>query len=312
MKQLFCQLLIFPIIIFSNECCKGEKSFLSWCYVVHTDYYSMAYLREAASQYDILCVTGFVLVDTGQVTAPSGSTYASLKALSLKHGFSIYPLISLTSREAGIHLLSSEHGRRLAARGIASLAEKNGFRGIHLDIEYLPPAYAPRLGLFLENIRREYSGTITVAVFPQIGFPRQWSGFHDLAVIAPRVDQIIIMCYDLHGVHTGPGPVTDVAWADENIRHAIRYIDSRNIWLGVPAYGYRWCGTRIDAVSSRQAVKRFGVKTGQRDPSGTILYLSGDLCKTYISDRLTRSLLDDLARRRGCAGTAMWRLGFED
>ena len=174
---------------------------------------------------------------------------------------------------------------------------KHGFPGIHLDFEYLPPEYSKQLGLFLDDLNKEYSGTITMAVFPKIGIPEKWSGFHDLAVISPRVDEVVLMCYDLHGSHTGPGPVTDVKWAEKNIKYALSLIEPGRLWLGIPAYGYRWCGKKATALSSRHGVKKAEQHNARRDPSGTLFYKSGNSCITYISDSHTRSLLTGLVKQ---------------
>jgi spore germination protein YaaH len=312
MKQLFCQLLIFVLIIFSNVYCSGEAVSLSWGYIVHTDKLPDAYLNNVMNRYAVVSITGFILDDSGTLTTPSGSTFDALKALSGKSSASVYPIISFKTPSAGRRLLSSKQAQLRAARNIASCAGKNKFKGIHLDFEYLPPEDAPRLGSFLDQLRRKFRGVITLAVFPQVDFPQKWSGFHDLSVISPRVDQLVIMCYDLHGIHTGPGPVTDVRWAEKNILHALAYVDASKVWLGVPAYGYRWCGNHAVAVSSKQGIKEAASHTVRRDPSGCLSYESGNSCITYLSDLYTRSLLSDLARRYGLAGTALWRIGFEE
>ena len=221
MKQLFCQLLILLAVIFSHDC-SGESPLQSWGYIVHSDKLEDAYLRSIMHTYAIVSITGFILNELGSVDSPSTITYARIKALSGNGTASIYPLISFASPAAGRRILSSGSLREVAARNISALATKNGFIGIHLDFEYLPGEDAPRLGRFLDELRCVYHGLITMAVFPQVDYPEKWRAFHDLSIISSRVDQVVIMCYDLHGLHTGPGPVTDTAWAEKNIRHAPR------------------------------------------------------------------------------------------
>jgi spore germination protein YaaH len=312
MKQLFCQLLIVLLLILSQGYCTGESPSLSWGYIVHSDKLTEDYLQSTFKSYSVVSITGFVLNETGTLSVPTGATYESVRTLSRKTKISMYPLITFKSPATGRRILSSEELRVAAARNIAVCAANNGFHGIHLDFEYLPPGDAPRLGLFLDELRRAYHGTVTMAVFPPVDYPEKWRAFHDLSIISSRVDQIVIMCYDLHGAHTGPGPVTDAAWAEKNIRYAMDYFDANKIWLGMPAYGYRWCEGRAVAVSARQGMNQAETRTSYRDGSGNLCYKKGTSCITCISDKLMRGKLQALARRYHLAGTAVWRVGFED
>lgn len=312
MKQQFCQLLIFLLIFFAHDSHSTDTHEALWGYMVHTDIQQYAYRPDIMDRFSVICFTGFMLHDDGRISTPPGPTLNIIKKLSLKRNVAIYPLISFASAHAGRKILSDASCRKKAVHSIASMSAKHEFCGIHLDFEYLPPEYARLLGLFLDELRKEYHGAITMAVFPGIGFPGKWSGFHDLSIIAPRVDGMVLMCYDLNGSHTGPGPVTDVKWAEKNIVYALRHCKPGRLWLGVPAYGYRWCGGTATALSSKQGVKLAARNNARRDPSGTLVYKTANSCLTYISDRKTRSLLAHIAAQYGLAGIAIWRIGFED
>ena len=102
----------------------------------------------------------------------------------------------------------------------------------------------------------------------------------------------------------------------KNIQETLKYIKAEKIWLGVPAYGYMWSGTKkaraISAKSGIKLSKRYGFI---RDKSGNmkIKYRkSGREILIFFSDNKMRSLMKELAARYKLAGTAMWRLGFED
>lgn len=287
----------------------------SWGYIYHASKLPEDYLAKAIQKFNVICISGFKLNDSGNMVIESSRMMKAVAPVALKHRVTLYPMISFQSAAQGRRILNSPGLRAAAIRAIAVLARDSGFTGVHLDFEYLPPADAPRLAEFLSALRRSFSGKISMAVFPPVEFPEKWSRFHDLKLIAPLVDEIVIMCYDLHGAHTGPGPVTDVRWAEKNIRYALRYIKAETIWLGVPAYGYRWCNGKAQALSARQGVKLAGTYSHVRDASGTIHFSymdSGSSCDVYISDKRTRSLLNNLSSRYGLAGTAVWRLGFDD
>lgn len=286
----------------------------SWGYIYHASKLSDAYLALTVPGFDVICVSGFRLDDTGRVRIESSGMIDKVRRIIGARRTALYPMVSFQSAAQGRRMLASGRLIAAAAGNIAAMARENGFTGVHLDFEYLPPEDAPKLAKLLAALRKSFPGTITMAVFPPVGFPVKWSGFHDLKLIAPLLDGIVIMCYDLHGAHTGPGPVTDVKWAEANIQYALRYLDAGKIWLGMPAYGYRWCGKHALVLSAREGMKIAGTSY-ERDPSGTVHFTrtySGMNCVVYISDRHTRSLLKKLSLRYGLAGTAVWRLGLED
>lgn len=291
------------------------KKNASWGYIYHASPLTGEYLARAVPRFDVICVSGFTIDGAGNVRSESSRMIKTITAIAALHHVTLYPMVSFQSAAQGRRILGSRRLISASARNIAAMARDGGYPGVHLDFEHLPPEDAPRLAEFLTALRKAYKGKITMAVFPPVEFPEKWNRFHDLTLIAPHVDEIVIMCYDLHGAHTGPGPVTDVRWAERNIQFALRYIDAGKLWLGIPAYGYRWCGGTARALSSREGMMIARRHSFVRDPSGTVQFTyadSGTRCSAYISDTHTRLLLQQLSLRHGLAGTAMWRLGFED
>jgi spore germination protein YaaH len=293
---------------------EGEKP-SRWGYLVYSSATGGRYLEKALPGYAVVSPTGFRLESPVTITPVSPDLLQRLTSLSKRHGFAIYPLISFSSTARGRGILASEESREKAARTISDLAHSGGFPGVHLDFEYLPPEDAERLALLLKRIRMHYRGRITMAIFPQVDFPEKWSRFHDLSKIGNLIDEAVIMCYDYHGPHGSPGPVTDISWAEENIRHCLRFMKPEQVWLGIPAYGYLWCGGKPEAISAKRGAPLARARGATRDPSGTLSALlrrGNRTCRLYVADATTRSLLADLARRYRLKGTALWRIGFED
>ena len=156
---------------------------------------------------------------------------------------------------------------------------------------------------------------LSMALFPQIGFPAKWAGFHDYARLAPLLDEAVLMCYDLHRRGTVPGPVVSVSWAEENVRHALRHFRPEKLWLGIPAYGYAWTAGGVEVVSARSGVRKAALYDGVRHESGCLYFehrRGKETIKTYIADSHTRRELENLALKKKLKGTALWRLGLED
>lgn len=301
-KYLLCMLLLAPLPLRAA----------TWGYIYHGSELDRGYLENVLPGYTVLALTGWKLDAGGNLLQEKTPLMGEVLGIAAREHITVYPVITLQSPVAGTQLLQSKEG---VARGLTQIREmirQYGFTGIHLDFEYLPPSYAQYLGLFLDRARKALPGcALTMAVFPPVDFPPLQAGFHDLEIIAPRLDAMVLMCYDYHRPGTGPGPVTDTAWAERNIFHALRFCKPGRLWLGIPAYGYRWDDRgRATVVTARQ-----GAGNGAtRHPSGTLFRLhraDGRTYRTYLADSHTGELLRKLALDYGLAGTALWRLGFE-
>ena len=286
-----------------------------WGYLLNTPAVSDPFIESAMERYDIIAVTGCAFSGDGRLAIKNAPLLKRLMALSIRKKVTVYPVVSFTSAEQGARLLKDGLSRSRAILDLIRMCGQLKLRGIHLDFEYLPRENARLLAAFLSELRSRYRGTVTMAVFPQVEFPEKWSRFHDLEMICPHLDGIVIMCYDLHGLHTGPGPVTDVKWADKNIRHALKFMKPGSIWLGIPAYGYRWTDSCAGALSAHEGVRLSRNHNAQRDGSGNLTFsypADRGLTRVYISDRQTRTGLEELARGHNLAGVSVWRIGFED
>jgi spore germination protein YaaH len=314
MKQIL-YLLASISLLFTNNTGAEETKPGRWGYLLHSSALTDNYLEAVIPLYTVICMTGFKIGETGGIVIESAGMMNKIKSIASRHRITMYPLVSFRSASQGHRILSSRMLREQTAVKLSDFARSSGFKGIHLDFEYLPPEDAGKLGEFLNTLRKAYSGTISIAVFPSIGFPEKWSRFHDLDIISSRVDEIVLMCYDYHGSHTGPGPVTDIRWAEQNIKRALEHMKPSRIWLGIPAYGYRWCNGRAAPLSARQGARLAEKHSPVRDPSGNLRFSysdAGHSCTVYISDKQTRSLLQKLSAEHGLAGTALWRIGFDD
>ncbi|HSV96062.1 MAG TPA: glycosyl hydrolase family 18 protein [Spirochaetota bacterium] len=270
-------------------------------------------------EYSVIALAGFAIGGDGRLVriprqAKAVADYAT------KTGLRYYPVIALSSVRDGVRLLSSDSARARAVVRIIGCIREYATSGVHLDFEYLPPERAPQLAVFIRELRvavksHDRSLSVSMALFPQIEFPSRWAGFHDFALLAPLLDEAVLMCYDFHRKGSAPGPVVDVRWAEKNISQALVFFKPENLWLGVPAYGYAWRGSTVEVVSARAGVRqaeRFGAV---RHKSGTLYFehtLNRDVRKAYIADTRTRKELDALALKHGLKGTALWRLGLED
>jgi len=269
--------------------------------------------------YTVAALAGFAIDKNGMLVRRPARAGAFAEAAD-KSGTIFVPLLTFISPAEGALLLQSPAAQMRAVKQIIDCVVSFGAGGVHLDFEYLPPERAGELVSFVSKLRaalkaRDGASSLSMALFPQIGFPRKWAGFHDFARLAPLLDEAVLMCYDLHRRGTGPGPVVSVTWAEENVRYALRHFRPEKLWLGVPAYGYSWSAGGVKVVSARAGVREAALHGGVRHESGCLYYeyrRGEEMIQTYIADSHTRRELEDLALKKGLRGTALWRLGLED
>jgi spore germination protein YaaH len=314
MKSHFIIFLFTALVLIQSA--NADQRIKSWGYILHSSNLTDNYLEAVIPAYSVISITGFSLAADGGLKTEPAILIKRTIALTKKHSVKLYPLISFTSADGGRRLLNSKSARARAIQSIAGLTRDDNVAGIHLDFEYLPPGDSKKLGHFLSELKAlPFKGSITMAIFPPVEFPEKWSRFHDLAIIGAYADEIVLMGYDLHSMQTGPGPVTDPVWVEKNIRAVLQHIRAERIWLGIPAYGYRWCGGKAVALSAKQAVKLARLYQAKRDLSQNIYFsyaVAAQPCQVFASDSQTRAALARLAGTYGLAGTAMWRLGLED
>ncbi len=187
--------------------CQGEvdhggKSLERWGYALIESVKSnieVKYLENAVQSLNVLSITGYKVGSDGQLHAPSAEQQRDIASLAGKSALNIQPLVTFKSSSEGRILLSTETARQRAIANLASLAQDGLYVGLHLDFEYLPPEDAPKLSTFLKELHSKLNGKkLTMAVFPPVDFPEKWSGFHDLKLIGPHLDEIVLMCYDYH------------------------------------------------------------------------------------------------------------------
>ncbi|MFC1669179.1 glycosyl hydrolase family 18 protein, partial [Spirochaetota bacterium] len=252
MKKIFILIILFSFQ--TKGFIKNDKTEVKlWGYVLHSSKLSRRYIKVTIPKLHTVSITGYRILGTTKIRSSKNRLINDIKSISRSKNVELYPLITFHSIKTGRRILNSKKFRKKLILNIINLVNQNHFKGIHLDFEYLPPAYSKRLRFFLKELKNRLPGkTVTMAVFPQVGFPKKWSDFHNLKNIHEFTDEIVLMCYDYHRPGTAPGPVTGYSWAEKNIIEILKYFKSKNVWLGIPAYGYRWPSSgKASAISAR-------------------------------------------------------------
>lgn len=116
--------------------------------------------------------------------------------------------------------------RRKAVANIYQMLVNNGFDGVNIDFEGMPPSTRAGVTAFM----RELSAKLRPAgLLVTMAVPAKWSADEstnsfaacfDFVALGQVVDYLVIMTYDQHGGWSGPGPVAGADWTEKVIRYA--------------------------------------------------------------------------------------------
>lgn len=218
-------------------------------------------------------------------------------------------LIGLDSVETGIQILAIPGKRKRSQSALLQLVKSSPqVAGLQIDIEYLPAKYAGAFTDYIRTLRAALprEKTLHVAVFPPVGMPEVWRGFHDLPGLTTVSDGIVVMLYDYHRQGTSPGCVSGIQWLNENARF-LAALPRDKIWLGAPLYGYHFEGKKATVTGK----SRFEKHNGSRSEADGCYCIQSAAGETFYPSESLYKEYERLSRDYGFAGVTYWRAGLE-
>ncbi|TGK11622.1 glycoside hydrolase, family 18 domain protein [Leptospira fletcheri] len=301
---------IFLIFLFFLCLLAAEPHPHVWYYAIGGDLKKSDFDWQSKFQQNVtICFTGGKIGKDGKITWIEIPAY--LLDSGIAKGVRWIPMFAFSSKTEGIRLLKSEHQRKALLGSLVGFFKKYPkYSGIHLDLEGLPSSSANDFKILLKELLpafRTENRKLTIALFPQIGFSHEPSGFHSEISRIDLADEVVLMSYDLHSPKTKPGPVTGLSWTKENLTLLVKSYSPEQIWLGIPLYGYSWKTERkkpdiITRKSSSRKMAEFG-----RKKDGIHILENGSEFSSLIVDETDWTIL---VREFGIRGLAYWRLGF--
>lgn len=290
---------------------------------------SLAYasLKKNLRLVDTAALFQFTLDWSGRVL---GSGDARFLDLAKGGGLKVVPVIHnfVGGRFDGEMVrpsLATVEGRARASSAITTLVLDKGYSGVDIDFEALPPDLRDSLSLFVKNLAgrlHAHGRTLSIAVPAKTrDNPRDsWSGAYDYAAIAEHADRLMIMAYDEHWAGGPSGPIASAGWVERVVDYAVTAAPRGKILLGVPQYSYDWPAAggaaKYMPVSS---TLRLAAEAGAKivwDSTAQVphfFYSRGSEKRhVFIENSYSLAFKMEIARSRGLAGVAIWRLGYEE
>jgi peptidoglycan-N-acetylglucosamine deacetylase len=216
---------------------------------------------------------------------------------------------------AVLKMISSKTKRKQFVEDALQMIKQNGYEGINIDFEGLPPEAKNEFNLLAKELYTEFhKNQLSV----QYDLPPADPAF-DYETIAKYADQVILMLYDEHSLDTNPGPIASSSWFLQCLKENVIPPDKLVVGLGV--FGYDWTlNTNEKAMSLSYAEVMALSQERQLDPmwDGAV----GNPYLRYKKDEeehvlwylngmaIYNQLLD--AKKLGYHQVALWRLGSED
>ncbi|MCL8209393.1 MAG: glycoside hydrolase [Actinomycetia bacterium] len=277
---------------------------------------AVSLLRPYVADLTGLIPDWYTIHADGTVTGQTDS--AVLRFAAAHHLWTFALVQNMQGASVFAPLLTDPAAQTRALDSLLALVEVNGYDGVNLDFEGIPPADRAAFSAFVARLgaafhRRGYYVTLSVPAETADAPADAWTGAYDYRALGRAADLLVIMAYDEHTPSGPPGPVAAAAWVQSVLAYAVRVVPPSKIVLGVPGYGYDWSAAGNQALSYAQA-KELAAQHGVQGASGGhfVYWAGGALHTVWFEDASTFLSKLKLAVGYELRGIALWRLGIED
>jgi spore germination protein YaaH len=241
-----------------------------------------------------------------------------VKSLALVHNMGKYNMAQTAHQ-----VLSVEKNRKNLENNILLLVKGNGFDGVNIDLEGVPPgdrAFYNKFLVELKQMFKPYGYLLTVSIPAKTADNpfNSWNGAYDYRTIGVTADLVALMTYDEHWKGGPPGPVASLPWVQKVLDYSIKNIPREKVLMGIPAYGYNWSAAGNTTVhwnkTAALTAKYPWVRWNDYYSLPYLVYYDekGVKHEVWFENKYSLRIKLDLANNYGIAGIALWRLGFED
>ena len=218
-------------------------------------------------------------------------------------------------RELLRRLLATDEGIEKEARRMAEMAEKFGMEGVELDYENFrkDEEIMTRYRAFLQKLAeatKERGLKLRVVLEPAMAFEG-----------LPAEAEYVVMFYNLHGKHSGPGPKADRAFIEKTLkkmealpgRKAAAFATGGCLWQDYGFFGLKKGEARFLTEKEAAALAKKHGRTPERDAESAALHFAfsadGHDGEVWYADAETLNAWITLAAENGVEVVSLWRLG---
>lgn len=189
--------------------------------------------------------------------------------------YGVRPLLVLTtlgedgqfSGERAHQLFQDQAARGALIENLAQTIASQGFAGVDIDFEYIPPEDAAAYAAFVRDVRARLEPpgyTVLVALAPKTSAEQRGLLYeaHDYRALGEAANNVLLMTYEWGYALSEPMAVAPIDKVEQVVRFATSAIPPDKIFLGIPNYGYDWIlpyvrgQSRARTVGNVQAVEQ--------------------------------------------------------
>ena len=248
--------------------------------------------------------------------------------IARSHHIQIWPVLSnaekrVFDRERAHNLLADEDTQKALITELRDWLKARDFQGVNVDFEALPDADLPLVPKFLTRLKKEFAAA-GLGVSCDI---QSTNDQLDWKALAAPCDFVVVEGYDQHAMVDQPGPISSMAWYQEQLDRAVSELPAEKMVLGLGNYAYDWTagGKEAEPLSYLQAVLRARDQRPGEAPDSVLNFDPEALNPTYnyeddagqehevwMLDGVTGGNQLKLAHTLGVRQFALWVLGAED
>ncbi|MBU5428073.1 glycosyl hydrolase [Tissierella pigra] len=207
-------------------------------------------------------------------------------------------------------LFATEETMNNHIEDILNIVIKERFGGIEIDYEAIKKDIK-LWELFIEFIDKLYKSAngkdipVRVVLEPNVPLDK---------ITLPKGPEYIIMCYNLHGYGTEPGPKANKGFIEDVIKKSEGLKGDIGFALATGGYDFQSNGI-VNALTEREAVElsRFYNKIPKRDESGALFfnYMDNEEVshQVWYANKDTINYWIDIITEAGDYGISIWKIG---
>ena len=205
-------------------------------------------------------------------------------------------------------LLETPDARRAHIGEILALTENGGYDGVEIDYEAMRRdmvLWRYFIDFITELSEAAQQRGLLLRVVLEPGIPYEALSF-------PKGPEYVVMCYNLHGPGSTPGPKADDAFLLELVKRTATLPGKRHFALATG--GFEWAGESVTALSQKEAhtLARAEKADRQRDADSQAVSFSysreDGVHQVWYADAITLTHWINLLKGAGDFGISLWRL----
>ncbi|MBT2678002.1 LysM peptidoglycan-binding domain-containing protein [Bacillus sp. ISL-35] len=201
-------------------------------------------LAEIAPRLTYLAVAAFSFTQEGYAYVAGDDLPIVIKSNELN----IIPLLMVQnttaagfSKELAGRVLSTPAYRRNLVASLVNLALQRGYRGISIDLEFIPPPQREDFNTFLRELKTAMGSLIlhvNVHAKSEDIPSNPIIGAYDYKTIGEIADIVAVMTIDYGYPGGPPDPVSPLWWIALVVRYSLTLIPREKLQIGLPLYGH--------------------------------------------------------------------------